>query len=66
MIEDVTAIPIFIMFGIIIGIILTVSMYEYLPISTVVKAGSAIKLCERNLPRIQHCIITAIPKELDN
>lgn len=49
--------------GIIIGILFTASMYEFLPESIVVKANSVIELCEQDLPRTQRCIITAIPEE---
>lgn len=56
-------VPISIMFGIIIGIMFTVVLYEFLPASTKVKADSVIELCEQNLPRNQHCVLTAIPEE---
>lgn len=49
--------------GVLLGILLTVVTYEFLPVSTVVKADSVIELCELDLPRTQHCILTAIPKE---
>lgn len=63
MINDGSEVPISMMVGLIIGIMFTYLMYEYLPASTVVKADSAIELCERNLPRTQKCIIAAIPEE---
>lgn len=60
--NDGSEVPISMAVGIIIGILFTVSMYEFLPASTVVKAESAIELCEQDLPRSQYCIITATPE----
>jgi len=61
--NDSEIVPISIMVGIIIGILFTALMYEFLPESIVVKANSVIELCEQDLPRTQRCIITAIPEE---
>lgn len=49
--------------GIIIGILFTASMYEFLPESIVVKANSVIEFCEQDLSRSQDCVLTAIPVE---
>ena len=57
------SIPMAIITGMVIGMLLTIVMYEYSPNSIVVKADSAIELCEQDLPRTQRCIITAIPEE---
>lgn len=55
--------PVLFIVGFLLGILFTVVTYEFLPVSTVVKADSAIELCELDLPRTQRCILTAIPKE---
>lgn len=61
--DGTDALPALFIVGVLLGILLTVVTYEFLPVSTVVKADSVIELCELDLPRTQHCILTAIPKE---
>lgn len=49
--------------GISFGIILFV-LFLHLPFTTISVARKAIEECERNLPRNQHCKISAIPEEI--
>jgi quinol-cytochrome oxidoreductase complex cytochrome b subunit len=49
--------------GISWGIILFV-LFLNLPFTDNSKAQKAIQDCEKNLPRNQHCKITAIPEEI--
>lgn len=51
--------------GFVFGVLLTVIVAN-LPFSKLYKYNSAIKDCERNLPRELHCIITAIPNDESN
>ena len=48
--------------GIIIGAIL-VTMIQMTPWSYHFKAVKALEQCEKDLPRSQECVITAVPKE---
>lgn len=49
--------------GFIVGGLFTVIFAVNFPGTITYKAISAKEECEKSLPRDQHCIITAIPKE---
>lgn len=42
---------------------LILMVIDQIPGSTAYKATVAIKSCEKDLPRTQSCILTAVPKE---
>lgn len=48
------------------GAMIALLVANYLPGSLLRSAKIAIDDCERALPRNQHCIISAIPKELSS
>jgi hypothetical protein len=50
--------------GIMLGFSFTLIILN-LPFTDHYKARQAIKQCEQTLPRNQHCMITAIPKDKD-
>lgn len=52
----------FTIINVIAGIMIALTLCNYLPGTTLRTAKDAIEECEKNLPRNQHCIINAIPK----
>ncbi len=60
---DSSAPILFLFLGISIGVFFTITLYEFLPTSSIVISENAIAICEQELPRNQKCIITAILEE---
>jgi len=49
--------------GMFLGTLLYNLLLTIIPTSTIYKYDKAIELCEKDLPRSQSCVITAIPKK---
>jgi hypothetical protein len=49
--------------GFITGVLSLTLFLKIIPATIVYKYNKAIELCEKDLPRSQECVITAIPKK---